>query len=98
MAETRFSWQQTATGELGDIDDRFYSCPVRTWSGLFEQKPPPPYPRKDWTRIPLDVHVPGFEELSRAWRALCHGSVSVSLPDSPGPGTLPRQPTRARRI
>lgn len=73
--------------EVHHIDDRFYSCPVRTWAELFDQKRPPPYPRSDWTRIPMDVHVPGFDELGRAWRALCRGS--VSLPDSPGPGTLP---------
>lgn len=67
--------------EAPDVDDRFYSCPVRTWSELFEQKPSPPSSRQDWIRIPLDLHVPSFDELSRAWRALCHGT--VSLPEPP---------------
>jgi len=72
--------------DVPDIDDRFYSCPVRIWSELFQQRPPPPFPRTDWTRIPLGVHVPGFDELLRVWRALCQGT--VSLPQSLGPGTL----------
>ena len=67
--------------EVPDVDDRFYSCPVRTWPELFEQKPPPPFCRQDWTRIPLDLNVPSFDELSRVWRPLCRGT--VSLPEPP---------------
>ncbi|MHC4079609.1 MAG: hypothetical protein ACYST0_14355 [Planctomycetota bacterium] len=62
-------------GEVGALDDRFYSCPVRTWPELFDTRPPPPFPRQDFVRIPLDLAVPSLTELERAWRGLCLGTL-----------------------
>ena len=72
--ETLCSW----VADVPDMDERFYSCPVRTWPELFGSKPPPPFEREGFAKIPLDVHVPSFEELQRVYRELCRGRVEVA--------------------
>jgi hypothetical protein len=45
----------------------FVSCPKREWPELFRACPDLPFGQRDprLVRIPLDVHVPGFEEVQR---------------------------------
>lgn len=57
-----------------------YSVPVRTWPELFRADPSPPFGQRDslLLKIPLDVHVPGFEELKRVRARLARGHVTSS--------------------
>jgi hypothetical protein len=61
----------------GPFDDVFKSVPVRIWPELFEVDPPPPFAKDDprLVRIPIHVHLPGFEELLRVHRALSRGRI-----------------------
>jgi hypothetical protein len=61
--------------EHGPFDEVYRSVPVRIWPELFEVEPPPPFPRDDprVVRIPIHVHLPGFDELLRVRRALARG-------------------------
>lgn len=42
-----------------------YSCGAQLWGLLYQAKVPPPFEKKDprLIKIPLDVHIPSFEEL-----------------------------------
>ena len=53
----------------------WYSCPVRLWTELFIANPPPPIERDDgrWTKIPLSVRTPNFNELKHIFYRLTHG-------------------------
>ena len=67
--------------DWGPLERIFYSCPVRTWPELLRAKPPPPFGVGDpLVKIPVDVHVPDFEELLRVRRILTHGRVSAAEP------------------
>jgi len=73
--EKLIEWWQ----EFGPARRVFYSCPVRMWPELFKASPPPPFP-KDYAihKIPIDVRVPGHEELLRVRRRLQFGSVECA--------------------
>ena len=66
--------------EESPIDMVFYSCPVRLWADLYHAPLPPPFPRDLARKIPLDVRVPGFDELQRVRRALVRGSIERAEP------------------
>jgi len=55
-----------------------FSAPVRTWPELFRVEPGPPFGQRDalLLKIPLDVHVPDFEELKRVRSRLARGLVT----------------------
>jgi hypothetical protein len=59
----------------GAAEDVFVSCPKRTLPELFACSPPPPFPREALLRIPLDVHVPDFQELKNVYRRMSRGRV-----------------------
>ena len=63
--------------DLGQSDRIYFSVPVRTWPELFRTTPPPPFKAEDARlhKIPLDVHVPNFEELERVRAWLARGRV-----------------------
>ncbi len=65
------------SSEVGPFERIFYSVPVRTWPELFRTTPLPPFAADDpgLTKIPLDVHVPNFEELERVHAWLCRGRI-----------------------
>lgn len=54
-----------------------YNCPIRLWNHVFLTKTKPPFDKKDKriTKIPMDVRVPGFEELSRVQSFVNRGIV-----------------------
>jgi hypothetical protein len=62
-------------GDVQAFDDRFYSCPVRTWPELFETRPGPPFRQEDFVKIPLDLGIPSLKELWAAYRGICRGTL-----------------------
>ena len=44
-----------------------YSCSPQLWGLMFQSKVPPPFEKEDsrLVKIPMDVHVPNFEEMLR---------------------------------
>ena len=57
------------------IEQVLYSCPVRLWTDLHRCRPAPPFAADAARPIPLDVAVPGFEELLRVRRRLQRGRI-----------------------
>ena len=71
------AWQ----GEFGPFDAVLHSASPRAWGELLRQRPAPPFPTgPDCRRIPLDVHVPCFEELRRVRRHVARGSYTMPAP------------------
>ncbi len=60
-----------------------YSCPVRLWGLVFKSNVKTPFDRKDprLRRIPLDVHIPNFEELGRVNRFALSGFITFYQTD-----------------
>ncbi len=56
----------------GPFEEIFRSVPVRMWPELADVEPALPFDARDEriVKIPLHVHVPGYEELLRVHRAL----------------------------
>ncbi len=77
--------------ELGSFDAIYFSAPVRQWGELFHAEPSVPFERSDerLVRIPLDVNVPCFKELSRVRRRLERGEIRRE-------GSAPGAASRAR--
>ena len=70
--------------EHGPADDVFLSCPKRTVPELFATEPAPPFARDAALRIPLDVHVPDFEELRAVYRRMSRGRIEIYCDPSLG--------------
>ena len=71
VSEKLVEWQE----QFGRFDRIFYSCPVRLWSDYFQARMPPPFERSDerLLKIPLDLRVPSFREVERAFWQISHG-------------------------
>ncbi len=71
--EKLITWQK----ELGKPRQIFTSCPVRTWPELFAVDVKPPFEQRDsrLVKIPVDVHIPSFEQLERVVRFLERGEI-----------------------
>lgn len=69
--------------EHGPFDEIFRSVPVRMWPELADVEPALPFDARDEriVKIPLHVHVPGYEELLRVRRALDLVARPVSSPE-----------------
>ncbi|MEO0470354.1 MAG: hypothetical protein AAF206_12075 [Bacteroidota bacterium] len=54
-----------------------YSCSPQLWGLMFQSKVSPPFEKDDTrlVKIPMDVHIPSFEEMLRVNEYCLHGSL-----------------------
>lgn len=62
-----------------EIEKIIYSCSAQVWGLLFQSQIAPPFEKKDprLTKVPMDVKVPGFEEMQRVSSFIQTGKLTV---------------------